>query len=332
MDKQKTWQDFSPRLKAMTRFVVQSQEAEEMERLFPGQVIALPEHIKKLSPTRQWIWENFKNRRYLTIDDDSDFHLKYLVDGKFRNLRLRPEHDEHWEDLLITIENLMDDGYHFGGIKFTGHPPNIKHFPIQENSRIVSAFFIDGPNCPEDINWNRFELSQDFDVSLQWASKGLKSCLVTKYNVASNSYAKGGCSNYRTLEMHNDVMKRLQKQWPEYITLREKTIPLSQGVQGWGGQKVLRATIKMNQCYMDALKNKKNGMNKFEKAEFASEEVRNLNHRPYSGGGGTQLEATRILEIARHIDALEKCNVQERLNAGEDIEDIADDLREVLAR
>jgi hypothetical protein len=261
MDKQRTYKNLSPRLKAMTRFVVQAHEAEEMEKRYPGQVIALPSEIRTISPTRQWMWDNFKDRRYMMLDDDLVFTIRDIAgtdskgEPKYSSKTLYDKDEDKWGELLELVDKCMDDGYHFGGFKFLGAKPSA--FPFEENKRLMAAMFVDGPNSDVGINWNRIPAAEDFDASLQWVNKGLKISLITRFMIDNKSYIKGGCDTFRTVQVHNYSMTKLQQLWPEYVKLKTKEIHKSFGKDRWAGEQVLRATILMKKCYEDALKRKK---------------------------------------------------------------------------
>ena len=63
----------------------------------------------------------------------------------------------------------------------------------------------------------------------------------------SETNAEGGCSTWRTLDVHNEAQKALARLWPRFVTLREKKV-----LSGpWKGQMKLATTIQHKQAYTE---------------------------------------------------------------------------------
>lgn len=246
LDRQLTYNNFSQRMKDMTKFVVQTHEYDEMEKRYPGKVICLPENVKNLPLTRQWTWENFADRRYLVFDDDLTFFKQYVVgEDKYKANKLSAEDEQEFDGMLAMFENLMNNGYTFGGLRSKAFNASVDQFPYYDNSRLQTAFFFDGPKLPKDIDWTRVLLAEDFDACLQLLSRGYKNACVIEYAFNAPAYAKGGCNLYRTVELHNNSMRHLRDLWPDYVTLREKTV----NTKEWGEQTMVKAIIQTKKAY-----------------------------------------------------------------------------------
>jgi hypothetical protein len=66
----------------------------------------------------------------------------------------------------------------------------------------------------------------------------------------SETNAEGGCSIWRTLELHNESQRKLHALWPNFVKLREKEV--KSGV--WKGQKKLATTIYHKKAFASSQK------------------------------------------------------------------------------
>src|SRR6056300_1117568 len=83
VNNQVTYNSMPDKWKKEVNFVVQAHEYEAMKSIYGDQVLALPEKIQKIAPTREWIQEQFRNDRYWVFDDDLEFKIRnYNADGK----------------------------------------------------------------------------------------------------------------------------------------------------------------------------------------------------------------------------------------------------------
>ena len=67
----------------------------------------------------------------------------------------------------------------------------------------------------------------------------------------SETNAEGGCSTWRTLEVHNEAQRQLASLWPEYIKVKEKLVPSGP----WKGQIKLATTIQHKKAYLSSQTN-----------------------------------------------------------------------------
>jgi len=235
-------------------FVVQAHEYDEMKSIYGDQVACLPKEINKLSPTRQWIQENYGDERYVVVDDDAHaWHYKepVMIDGKevwgFKNGVSRKFTDEDFDTLFREVNEFMDNGIVHVGMLASNMKPTSEpnRYPIRSNERIMQIVFYDGPNLPDDIEWTRVTMGQDIDVNLQLLSKGYENRIFSKYCLCtSETSAKGGCQVYRTVENHNESQRKIAEMWPGIVKLKEKEVPSGP----WKGQKKLMMTVQWKKC------------------------------------------------------------------------------------
>ena len=250
IDKQITYQSLPEFLREKTVFVVQHHEFEKMSELYQN-VMCLPKSITSISPTREWIFNKFKNYRFFVMDDDLRFHHKDpIIDpsngehtGKW-NVTYMDKDD--WEACIGDCNYMMDHGYVHGGLIPTYAPPQYAAWPWRANQRVSTNVFFDGPNVPDGIEWTRLRFSSDFDAMLQLISAGYANAGCTKYMAYPAATANsGGCDIERTIPIHNEELRKLHEFFPNVTRLREKETLTGP----WAGMKKLAITIYCKKAY-----------------------------------------------------------------------------------
>jgi len=252
MDKQITYNAFPQKYKDMTTFVVQPHEFEEMKERYSDNVLCLPDHIDRIAPTREWIFEKFKGTVHMVFDDDLEFVVKEPNPGEGSKWLSRKFTEQDFDDAFDLLNSWVKEGIVYGGFLPAWVIPDVKQWPIRECQRIMTNVFYNGPKVPNDIEWNRVAAAEDFDVNLQLLTRGFKNRISSKYMVTcSATNAEGGCSTWRTLEVHNEAQLKLAELWPDYVKVKEKTVPSGP----WKGKTKLATTIQHKKAYMSSQTN-----------------------------------------------------------------------------
>lgn len=257
MDKQITYNALPEKYKQITQLVVQTQEYDDMvERYGEERVLCLPEDIKKLSPTRAYLLEKFRDKRHFVFDDDLTFRVKEPYTGTEepdRKWQSRKFTDQDFDDAFAMVEEWMDEGIVFGSFLPSWVIADINQWPIRENQRIMTNVFLDGPKIPKDVDYNRIPAAQDLDFNLQMLTRGFKNRVSAKYMVyCSQTNAEGGCSTYRTLEMLNETQEKFAALWPKYVRVKDKLIDNGP----FKGKIKKQVTISHKKAYQDGLESK----------------------------------------------------------------------------
>jgi hypothetical protein len=251
MDKQITYNNLPKKYQDITKFVVQAHEFEEMDSRYLGKVLCLPKEINRIAPTREWIFNKFKDCDHMVFDDDLDFVVKEPNEGGETKWKSRKFTEQDFDDAFNLMNAWIDEGIAYGGLLPAWVIPDVKQWPVRENQRIMTNVFYSGKKIPRDIQWNRVVAAEDFDVNLQLLSRGFKNRISAKYMVTcSETNAAGGCSTWRTLEVHNEAQRRLAELWPDFIAVREKKVTSGP----WKGQIKLATTIQHKKAYESSQK------------------------------------------------------------------------------
>ena len=248
-----TYENLPDNLKEKVYFTVQPHEYDEMNEIYGGKVLKLPEEIKRIAPTREWIFNKFNDTRHMVFDDDLEFVVKEPNPGEGTKWLSRRFTDQDFVDALDLVNGWMDEGICFGGLLPAWVIPDVKQWPVRENQRMMTNWFFNGPELPRDIQWNRvMGGAEDFDVNLQLLSRGFKNRVSAKYMVGcSNTNADGGCSTWRTLEVHNEAQRILHELWPDFVKIREKAVTSGP----WKGHVKLATTIQHKKAYESSQQN-----------------------------------------------------------------------------
>lgn len=252
IQKQITYNALHEKYRDRVTFIVQPHEYEEMNELYYGKVLALPENIKRIAATREWIFNKFKDTRHAVFDDDLDFIVKEPNTGEGSKWLSRKFTEQDFDDAFKLIESWMDEGISVGAFLPAWVIPDVNQWPIRENQRMMTNWFFDGPKIPKDLEWCRVEAAEDFDVNLQLLTRGFKNRISAKYMVTcSETNAEGGCSTWRTLEVHNEAQRKLAELWPNFVKVKEKEVTSGP----WKGKIKLATTIQHKKAYESSKQN-----------------------------------------------------------------------------
>ena len=217
-DRQTTFMRSGP-IQNQIVFVVQESEADYMKRLYPdNDFVVLPSEITRLSPTRQYLIGQCPTKKMILLDDDlkfyvrkspTDWHLRYTTDN----------------DLIEMYENISEALDHLAHVGISPREGNnrVEEFE-KENTRImrVLAYRVDIIRKIH-AKFDRLNVMSDFDMNLQLLKAGYESTCF--YHWAQGQDAtnyRGGCSAYRTEEVHNEAAEGLHELHPGFVKLRMK--------------------------------------------------------------------------------------------------------------
>ena len=262
--RQLTYSVLPQRYRDITYFTVQAHEYDEMYELYGDKVLKLPEHITKIAPTREWIFNKFKDTRHMVFDDDLYPCVKEpnynITEESPTKWLTRYFTDQDFDDAFAQVVEWMDQGYPFGGFQSAWVVPDVRNWPCKENVRMMTNWYFDGPQIPRDIEWNRVDSGSDLDVNLQLLTRGYPNMVSTKYVVRCEAtQAKGGCAVWRDLEMLNRCQLELRDMWPEFITAKETDI--NHGA--WKGEKKISLHIMHKKAYQSSQVPAKGGLDDF---------------------------------------------------------------------
>lgn len=181
-----------------------------------------------IGPTRQWIIDQHDTEAHgenlIMMDDDLRFSRRRTDDPtKFIQMRYEPGDSDQINVMLYYLATLVEEVPLAGIINRGGANRNAD--PIRLDTRLHDLLAIHVPTFrAEGIQFNRLEFMEDFDVALQFLTKGYHTAALGMFcKDDQGSNVNGGCSVYRTVDRQNAAALDLHLMFPEVVRLTRKT-------------------------------------------------------------------------------------------------------------
>ena len=192
-------------------------EGGHYRRAYPSaNIVEVPEGVRGITATRNWILDN-TDQRYVVFVDDDVVGVGYWVigvEGKKKIQMREPALVMEWLRLFHVTDDL---GYHLWGAETTGdyrvlHP----HKPFVWHSYVTAScmgLVNDGIRFDTD-----YPVKEDYELSLR-CIRDDGGIVGARYLFWRNEHwtTKGGCSDYRTQAMEDKAIKNLRAKYPGYI-------------------------------------------------------------------------------------------------------------------
>ena len=208
--------------------VVQHREREAY-RWYHGPLHILPPEITTIAPTRDYLIHNpvWENDHVVFLDDDLHFFARRDDDRtKFRDLRAG-----ELRRMLACIDGYLGVVPHVGIAPREGGNRNTQD--VLYNTRIMRVLAYRRSYMRQHgITFAPMEVMEDFHVSLQMLKRGADIVVLNNWcnNQAHGSNAAGGCSTYRTPELHARAAETLARLHAPYVKVVSKETKTA-----WGG-------------------------------------------------------------------------------------------------
>ena len=218
--------------------VVQPQEERLYEHI--GRTEVLPDNIKGIAATRDWIIHKMDDGPVCMFDDDLHFAVRREDDPtRFR----QPEvHDIR--AMINAVDASLEEFPHVsigsreGGNRVTE--------PVSYNTRMMRVLAYDRAVLREhQIYFSPMEVMEDFHVTLQLLRLGYDCAVLNAWvsNQAGGSAAPGGCSTFRTLDLQAANAHRLAARHPGFVKVVQKKTKTA-----WGGQERTDVVVQWKQA------------------------------------------------------------------------------------
>lgn len=185
-----------------------------------AQVVACPE--VGIAATRRWMTEHCPEEKILQLDDDIKFQVRKSFETS--TFETKPSASS-LEDMLAAVDTMLDT-YAHGGIsdRVAGSRAPLGVGPpcIVEDTRLLRALAYRKTEH-QSCEHGRVDVMEDFDIALQLLRRGYHSGNIAWWVQDQRSTQwKGGCSTYRTHEVHEQSARRLAELHPGLVSLRQK--------------------------------------------------------------------------------------------------------------
>lgn len=215
--------------------VVQAREHLEHSKYQSGQVtlVALPDHIRTIAPTRQYILDYVgDSEQFCMVDDDLVFFKRRDDDRtKLRDITSPELH----EAFMLMAQTLVNYGVgHVGFAAREGANRNTED--TLHNTRIMRVLGYNRHQLKRHaIRFDIMEVMEDFHVALCLLKLNYRNVILNNFaHNQGGSGSRGGCSHFRTPELHARNAEVLAVLHPGVVKVVEKT---TKGAWGGGTRK-----------------------------------------------------------------------------------------------
>lgn len=213
---------------AAVTYIVPAEEVRLYSELNLGDnvdIVPEPAQVKNIAQAR-WFAGYLAGQRgqeaFTMMDDD----IRLLVRERPDHFRLRNATEQDARDLFEAITFYMSQGVgHLGVSPRQGNNRagvGLPHQLIAYNTRIMQllSYKTDAFLSAEH---GRITVMEDFDVTLQLLRKGIPNLCFYHWAVGQKmTNSPGGCSTYRTHEVHDASARALAEFHPGFVRLRQK--------------------------------------------------------------------------------------------------------------
>lgn len=180
---------------------------------------------KGIAKTRHWIGlycKKHKFDKFVMMDDDLRFAVRSSADG---NALRAQTHDDTLAMLRWTEEAL--DNYAHAGVspRDAAKTETVASgdAPLTLENKRTLRYLAYRTKDFLSVEHGRVEVMEDFDVNLQLIRSG-RSNIQTYWWTTDQPQtgSPGGCSSYRSLQVHENSAKKLAEMHAPFVTLRQK--------------------------------------------------------------------------------------------------------------
>jgi hypothetical protein len=197
----------------------------------------LPPEIQRIAGTRQYILDELVHEEtFVMVDDDLVFFKRREDDAT----KLRDITDAELFNAFDKMERKLTYGEGDTAFPHVGFAAregaNRCCDGYIENTRIMRVLGYHAPTLRDvGVRFDAMEVMEDFHVALTLLEAGCKNLILNDYaHNQAGSGAEGGCSHFRTPELHARNAELLASLHPKFVRVVEKT---TKGAWGGGTRK-----------------------------------------------------------------------------------------------
>lgn len=180
--------------------------------------VAVPNEIKGITKTRNWILQNTEEPRVVFIDDDvkvCGFTKLFSERAKQKKLKNEDAWLSEFSKLFDVTEQL---GWKIWGLKTESALRSIYPYKPFNFRSYVTASCMGMINDGEMIFDEEFPVKEDYEICLRHIKK-YNGILAARYLHWQNEHweTEGGCKGYRTRTMEAECIRKLVKKYPGMV-------------------------------------------------------------------------------------------------------------------
>lgn len=180
-------------------------------------IIAVPDDVKGITKTRNWILENTDDARIIMVDDD------VKMQGWVKLWKEKSTHkkmtEADWVQTSCSLFDVAEDlGWKLWGVATQSAPRSVYPYKPFLTRSYITASFMGIVNDGTYRFDESFPVKEDYEIGLRHA-KEFGGIVAARHCYWENSHwtDEGGCADYRTGRMELDCIKRLIQMYPQQI-------------------------------------------------------------------------------------------------------------------
>jgi len=181
-------------------------------------VVGVPNDVQGITPTRNWILKNTKEKNVVFLDDDAKYvGYTKLIERQAKKIEIRSE--SFWEKQFLLAFSVMEQmGFKMWGAKTESAPRSVYPYKPILTKTYLTASCMGMVNDGEFYFDEDFKVKEDYEICLRHITK-YGGILGIRYLHWENEHwtTEGGCKDYRTISMERDAIKRLNKKYPGMV-------------------------------------------------------------------------------------------------------------------
>ena len=186
-------------------------------KAFVKNIIGIPNNIQGITPTRNWILKNTKEKYVVFIDDDvKTCGYNKLLERNTKKIEIKNE--EFWNEEFKKFFICEELEYKMWGVRTESSPRGTYPYKPILFRTYLTASCMGMINDGEYYFNEKYKVKEDYEICLRHIrDKG--GILGIRYLHWENEHwtTEGGCKDYRTIEIERDCIKRLIKEYPNMV-------------------------------------------------------------------------------------------------------------------
>lgn len=216
--KSRPWKSASKELLKDGILFVPEQEVELYTRIYGRDVVGVPREVKGITPTRNWILDQYEGEDIVFVDDDLK-RTGYIVtksDGKKKFVKLTES--ELLTEFAKSFELCKGLGYKIFGLKTEASPMSqYDEKPFLFKTYVTASCM--GIVNDTDLRFDEsFKVKEDYEIGCRHIKK-YGGILGVRYICWENHHwdTNGGCGDYRTDALERECINKLIKKYPSFV-------------------------------------------------------------------------------------------------------------------
>jgi len=198
-------------------FYVPESEVHQYEQYIKN-VVAVPMNVRGITPTRNWILKNCKEKEVVFVDDDvKTCGYTKFEERKSKKIEIRDE--DFWLDEFKKFFSMCNElEYKMWGVRTEASPRGTHPYKPILFRTYLTASCMGIVNDGEYMFNEDYVVKEDYEICLRHIrDKG--GILGIRYLHWENEHwtTEGGCKDYRTIDVERKAIKKLIKEYPSMI-------------------------------------------------------------------------------------------------------------------